>query len=133
MEAPGTAPGSAMLISNSVYRHSRFPDPSNIGKPGDFGKRYERTNGYGRDPPHGDGWVCPAAAQIFDVANPHARDPGTMRWDGAIGKVASKAPTTNVVSAKFSAVLSSNDRQETNGDRDVPAKTNWGNYAPITH
>ena len=30
VEAPGTAPGSATLISNDVYRHSRLPDTSNI-------------------------------------------------------------------------------------------------------
>ena len=31
MEAPGTAPGSATLISQAVYRHSRLPDTPNIG------------------------------------------------------------------------------------------------------
>ena len=31
VEAPGTAPGSATLISHNVYRHSRSPDPFNIG------------------------------------------------------------------------------------------------------
>ena len=31
VEAPGTAPGSATLISNGVYRYSRLPDPLNIG------------------------------------------------------------------------------------------------------
>ena len=30
VEAPGTAPGSATLISNDVYRHSRLPDTPNI-------------------------------------------------------------------------------------------------------
>ena len=32
MEAPGTAPGSATLISQAVYRHSRLPDNGNIGR-----------------------------------------------------------------------------------------------------
>jgi len=31
VEAPGTAPGSATLISQAVYRHSRLPDAENIG------------------------------------------------------------------------------------------------------
>ncbi len=31
VEAPGTAPGSAMPIPQAVYRHSRFPDTLNIG------------------------------------------------------------------------------------------------------
>ena len=31
VEAPGTAPGSATLISQAVYRHSRLPDPGNVG------------------------------------------------------------------------------------------------------
>ena len=31
VEAPGTAPGSETLISRGVYRHSRFPDRTNIG------------------------------------------------------------------------------------------------------
>ena len=31
MEAPGTAPGSETLMSRGVYRHSRFPDGTNIG------------------------------------------------------------------------------------------------------
>jgi len=31
VEAPGTAPGSATLISCTVYRHSRLPDGLNIG------------------------------------------------------------------------------------------------------
>ncbi len=31
VEAPGTAPGSATLIPQGVYRHSRFPDTANIG------------------------------------------------------------------------------------------------------
>jgi hypothetical protein len=31
VEAPGTAPGSATLISQAVYRHSRLPDNANIG------------------------------------------------------------------------------------------------------
>ena len=31
VEAPGTAPGSAPLMSRGVYRHSRLPDPGNIG------------------------------------------------------------------------------------------------------
>jgi hypothetical protein len=31
VEAPGTAPGSDTLIPRGVYRHSRFPDRSNIG------------------------------------------------------------------------------------------------------
>src|ERR1700751_1374929 len=31
VEAPGTAPGSDTLIPRGVYRHSRFPDVSNIG------------------------------------------------------------------------------------------------------
>ena len=31
VEAPGTAPGSAMPIPQAVYRHSRFPDRLNIG------------------------------------------------------------------------------------------------------
>ena len=31
MEAPGTAPGSATLISQAVYRHSRLPDLVYIG------------------------------------------------------------------------------------------------------
>ncbi|CCQ72815.1 protein of unknown function [Magnetospira sp. QH-2] len=35
VEAPGTAPGSATLIPLSVYRHSRLPDPFNIGSFGD--------------------------------------------------------------------------------------------------
>ena len=30
VEAPGTAPGSATLISQAVYRHSRLPDAVNI-------------------------------------------------------------------------------------------------------
>src|SRR5437762_11586247 len=33
VEAPGTAPGSETLIPRGVYRHSRFPDESNIGVP----------------------------------------------------------------------------------------------------
>src|SRR5579859_3897564 len=31
VEAPGTAPGSVTPILRAVYRHSRSPDPSNIG------------------------------------------------------------------------------------------------------
>src|SRR5258708_5728367 len=31
VEAPGTAPGSETLMPRGVYRHSRFPDSSNIG------------------------------------------------------------------------------------------------------
>src|SRR6266853_1805574 len=31
VEAPGTAPGSETLMSRGVYRHSRLPDPTNIG------------------------------------------------------------------------------------------------------
>src|SRR5580704_15426258 len=31
VEAPGTAPGSAVPIPCTVYRHSRLPDPANIG------------------------------------------------------------------------------------------------------
>ena len=31
VEAPGTAPGSETLIPRGVYRHSRFPDTTNIG------------------------------------------------------------------------------------------------------
>ena len=31
VEAPGTAPGSAMPIPQAVYRHSQFPDRLNIG------------------------------------------------------------------------------------------------------
>ncbi len=31
VEAPGTAPGSATLIPQDVYHHSRSPDPFNIG------------------------------------------------------------------------------------------------------
>jgi hypothetical protein len=31
VEAPGTAPGSATLISQAVYRHSRLPDVANVG------------------------------------------------------------------------------------------------------
>jgi hypothetical protein len=34
VEAPGTAPGSATLISHNVYRHSRLPDPLNISLSG---------------------------------------------------------------------------------------------------
>src|ERR1043165_4814450 len=30
VEAPGTAPGSETLIPRGVYRHSRFPDTTNI-------------------------------------------------------------------------------------------------------
>ena len=33
VEAPGTAPGSATLISQAVYRHSRLPDEADIGSP----------------------------------------------------------------------------------------------------
>jgi antitoxin YefM len=33
VEAPGTAPGSETLMPRGVYRHSRFPDHSNIGVP----------------------------------------------------------------------------------------------------
>src|SRR5258707_6766083 len=36
VEAPGTAPGSETLIPRGVYRHSRFPDDSNIGARMDF-------------------------------------------------------------------------------------------------
>ena len=36
VEAPGTAPGSETLISRGVYRHSRFPDTTNIGAPRAF-------------------------------------------------------------------------------------------------
>jgi len=36
VEAPGTAPGSDTLIPRGVYRHSRFPDLTNIGIPGPF-------------------------------------------------------------------------------------------------
>src|SRR5438552_232475 len=32
VEAPGTAPGSATLISQAVYRHSRLPDRADIGR-----------------------------------------------------------------------------------------------------
>ena len=32
VEAPGTAPGSATLISQAVYRHSRLPDNAKIGR-----------------------------------------------------------------------------------------------------
>src|SRR5438094_9870091 len=32
VEAPGTAPGSATLISQAVYRHSRLPDNGDIGR-----------------------------------------------------------------------------------------------------
>ena len=38
VEAPGTAPGSAMLIPNSVYRHSRLPDGPNIVRENRLGK-----------------------------------------------------------------------------------------------
>jgi len=31
VEAPGTAPGSDTSIPRGVYRHSRFPDVTNIG------------------------------------------------------------------------------------------------------
>ena len=31
VEAPGTAPGSATLISQAIYRHSRLPDTRDIG------------------------------------------------------------------------------------------------------
>jgi len=31
VEAPGTAPGSAPSIPQSVYRHSQLPDRANIG------------------------------------------------------------------------------------------------------
>src|SRR5690242_19305362 len=31
VEAPGTAPGSATLIPQAVYRHSRLPDTGDIG------------------------------------------------------------------------------------------------------
>src|SRR5579864_3670929 len=31
VEAPGTAPGSATLIPQAVYRHSRLPDNRDIG------------------------------------------------------------------------------------------------------
>src|SRR3546814_18407390 len=34
VEAPGTAPGSVTFIPRSVYRHSRFPDPVNLGQIG---------------------------------------------------------------------------------------------------
>jgi hypothetical protein len=30
VEAPGTAPGSETLMPRGVYRHSRFPDTTNI-------------------------------------------------------------------------------------------------------
>jgi len=30
VEAPGTAPGSASVITHAVYRHSRFPDTLDI-------------------------------------------------------------------------------------------------------
>ena len=33
VEAPGTAPGSETLMPRGVYRHSRFPDTTNIGAP----------------------------------------------------------------------------------------------------
>src|SRR5438270_3699482 len=33
VEAPGTAPGSATLISQAVYRHSRLPDAIDISPP----------------------------------------------------------------------------------------------------
>ena len=33
VEAPGTAPGSETLMPRGVYRHSRFPDTTNIGTP----------------------------------------------------------------------------------------------------
>ena len=36
VEAPGTAPGSETLMSRGVYRHSRFPDATNIGVPAGF-------------------------------------------------------------------------------------------------
>jgi hypothetical protein len=36
VEAPGTAPGSETLMSRGVYRHSRFPDATNIGVRCDF-------------------------------------------------------------------------------------------------
>ena len=36
VEAPGTAPGSETLIPRGVYRHSRFPDTTNIGAPRAF-------------------------------------------------------------------------------------------------
>ena len=36
VEAPGTAPGSETLMPRGVYRHSRFPDDSNIGAPRAF-------------------------------------------------------------------------------------------------
>ena len=36
VEAPGTAPGSETLIPRGVYRHSRFPDTTNIGVPRAF-------------------------------------------------------------------------------------------------
>src|SRR5436190_10650903 len=32
VEAPGTAPGSATLMPQGVYRHSRSPDRHNIGR-----------------------------------------------------------------------------------------------------
>src|SRR5262245_25678713 len=38
VEAPGTAPGSETLIPRGVYRHSRFPDTTNIGAPWAFWK-----------------------------------------------------------------------------------------------
>ena len=41
VEAPGSAPGSVAAIACAIYRHSRFPDPVNIGTlpPGWKGRR----------------------------------------------------------------------------------------------
>ena len=36
VEAPGTAPGSETLMPRGVYRHSRFPDMTNISTPQAF-------------------------------------------------------------------------------------------------
>src|SRR5712664_2816890 len=55
VEAPGTAPGSETLISRGVYRHSRFPDVTNIGASAGFLKASRRAldfpHGRARPPP----------------------------------------------------------------------------------
>ena len=42
VEAPGTAPGSALLIAYAVYRHSRLPDAPNIRLSAGRRKRFTR-------------------------------------------------------------------------------------------
>src|SRR5262249_20412122 len=45
VEAPGTAPGSATLIPQAVYRHSRLPDRQDIGSGRPKGNRADRLQG----------------------------------------------------------------------------------------